>query len=248
MSEESSVLQVDVFSLLIYVIKWCYLFLIFCVSFYSVQRIHTWPVLIVWTAGLHRQNLSLIPTGKGVLFRQLQDVLLTGFGFPGCQPARWHLPWLKDNLLIRGSVLFGRFWHGQQVRYLCMCRASSTQAARFTLLTALWGWANGLSTLWQPLGCLRPHGVQILGRSLHSCTCRPPLAAATRAPGSFCAPPWSHRHEKWKEPLTVQRKIFCSFGQWFYTKNLLSNSGVLGLPRALLSEKCSVSFEDSKGG
>lgn len=170
--EATSVLQVGVFSILIYVIKWCYLFFV-CASTHSVQRIHTWPLLIVWTAGLHRQNLSLIPIDKGVLFRQLQDILLTGLGFPGCQPACWHLPWLKDNLLIRGSV-FGR----------CAGPAAHNhQDSSSSLLW--WGWANRLSSLWQPSGYLRPPGVQILVKPLHSCKCRPPPAAAICAPRSF---------------------------------------------------------------
>lgn len=48
-------------------------------------------------------------------------------------------------------------------------------------------------------------------------------------------------------PLTIQGNNICNFHQWFCTKNPVSYSGVLGLPRALLSEKCSVSCKDSKG-
>lgn len=175
-----------------------------CTSTHSVQRIHTWPLLIVRIVGLHRQNLLLILIGKGVLFRQLQDILLTGFVCPGCQSACWHLPWLKDNLLIRGSVLFGRFWHGQQVKSVCARPAAHNQQDSPSSLLR-WGWANRLSALWQRLGCLRPPGVQILGKSLHSCKCRSPPAAASRAPSSSCAHPWSHRHERWMDPHRLSK-------------------------------------------
>lgn len=129
-----------------------------------------------------------------------------------------------------------------------MCRASSTQPARFTLLIASVGLSKQVVNPLTTLRFLRPPGVQILGKSLHSCKCRSSPAAASPALSSFCAHPWSHRYERWMDPhwlskVTTSATSISDFAQ----KNPVSYSGVLGLPRTLLSEKCSVSCKDSKG-